>query len=220
MPYKRRYKRRRNGWKRANRYMSTAAKALSIARSVKAIVNSEKKTFDTNLTGFIDLSGTLSGLTNIAQGDDYTQRNGRSILVKSLQIIGNYQVNPDSSANPYALVRFILFIDNAFTGVAARVDDVLGTGGNVNSLRNPEPAMMKRFHILWDKQFKMTKEASTRYKRLDMFKKLNHHVKYDGTDSDDYSTGALFLLRISDQASGITSAPQENLNIRVRFYDN
>lgn len=218
MPY--RGKKNNKRWRRARRYMSTAQQALNLARSVKAIVNSEKKTFDTNLSGFISLSGALTGMTNIRQGDDYMMRNGRSILVKSIQIIGNYQVNPDSGSNPNALVRFILFVDNAFSGVAATVDDVLGAGGNVNSLRNPEPSSMKRFHIIYDKQFKMTKESATYYKRVDLFKKLNHHVKYDGTAADDYNTGALFLLRLSDQATGITSSPQENLNIRVRFYDN
>ena len=63
MVYRKRRNRRRNGYRRAHRYMNTAAKALSIARSVKAIVNSEKKTFDTNLTGFISQTGSIDCLT-------------------------------------------------------------------------------------------------------------------------------------------------------------
>lgn len=216
---KRRNGRRRNGYRRAHRYMNTAAKALSIARSVKAIVNSEKKTFDTNLTGFISQTGSIDCLTSIRQGDDYNMREGRSILLKSLQIVGNYQVNPDSEARPVAILRFILVRDNGYTGVTPTLSQILDSELDVQSLRNPEPANMKRFTTIWDKQYKLTRNAYA-YQRINLFKKMHQHVKFDGTGQDDVNTGSLYLVRLSTELSGVDSAPIENLNIRVRYYDN
>ena len=122
-----------------NRYKiaKEAANYAQIARNVKyllSVVNVEYKTHDTAISQSPNNStGTVDNLCLIAQGDDNTDRNGRSVRLKSLQIKGTILSNT-TSAN---VVRVLIVKTLNNQSAAPAVDDVLDSI-DVNSLRQKD----------------------------------------------------------------------------------
>lgn len=217
---RRRYKRKPYNRKGPSSYMGTAQKglylagrALSIAQGVRSIINSEKKTYTSQvLNGTQSTTATIVELSGISQGDDYFNRDGRSILAKSLEVSGWLYMN--NSATTTA-IRIIIFKDNNADGSDPTALDVLQTS-NTYSLRNPDPHQMKRFHIMLDKLY-LLDTAKSRMAKFDYFKNLNHHIKYAGTTGNVSNEGSLWALLISNEP---VNQPTLNLTSRIRFYDN
>lgn len=218
MPYrKRQYGRKyKKGFKRSGGFSNMtvgqlAKKAYSGVRMLKGIVNSEKKSFDSALPNPQSSTATITGLSNIAQGDDYNAREGRSILVKSLEYEGTIRMNSSATDTLY---RLVLFIDHDNTGTAPTAAQVGITG--VNGMRSSNPVNMKRFTILRDRLIRVTSGANVTFP-CNGFHKLSHHVKYDGTAATDAVQGSVWTLTVSDQA---TNTPAISVSTRLRYYDN
>ena len=218
MPYynnrrygRRRYIRRRRPYRKQPGVIQMAKKAYYGYRMLKGIVNSEKKTYDASFPSPQSSTATVTPLTGIAQGDDYNAREGRSILLKSIQVQGNIGQNNSATATLY---RWIVFIDNDNTGSAPTAAQLGIT--SVNSLRDPNPVNMKRFSILCDRLIRMD-DGSNQNFPIKWFHKLNHHAKFDGTTANDYAQGSVWLLTVSDQA---INTPSITATSRVRYYDN
>ena len=90
MPYKRRRYSRRRPYARAHSALSAASKALTVAYGVKKLINVERKAHTLNITTSPATAGSVIGLSQIAQGDTFGERNGNSILVKSIQLRGHF----------------------------------------------------------------------------------------------------------------------------------
>lgn len=218
MPYKRGYRKHRKQRRRPTDYMGTASKglylagtALNVARGVKALVNSEKHTYSRTVSAStINSTGSMVELSNISQGDEYTNRQGRSILAKSLELNGWMVQNPSASTT---VLRIIIFRDNNADGSTPVSTEVL-TSNNTFSLRNPEPHNMKRYQILLDKVYTFD-DAKSKIAKFSFYKQMNKHIKFaNGANSNQ---GSLWCYLLSNEP---TNAPTVNLNSRIRFYDN
>jgi len=195
----------------AQKGLYMAGTALSIARGVKSLVNSEKHTYSKVVSaGTITSTGSMQELSNIAQGDEYTNRQGRSVLCKSLELNGWMVQNASATTT---ILRIIIFRDNNADGSTPVSTEVL-TSNNTYSLRNPEPHNMKRFNILLDKVYTFD-SAKSKIAKFSFFKNMNSHIKFaNGANSNQ---GSLWCYLLSNEP---TNAPTVNLNSRVRFYDN
>jgi len=199
------------GIKTAGSVASTAMTALKVARGVAALVNAEKKYFDTSQSASIVNTGSIYPLTNMAQGTTYNTRDGNSIKLTSLLIRLRTIMN---TASNEATVRFIVFIDKEYNNISTiQVTDVLENADYLNPVNHTNG---KRFKILYDKYHVMSVTGTQgQYKRI--FLKLNHHAKYADNSTTNQREGNMFVLAISDQA---TNQPGLAYYSRIRFLDN
>lgn len=219
MPRQRRARKRNNNkgamgyMDRASKGLFLASKAFTIAKGLKNVINSEKKTYDVEIINSTQgTTGSIVELTGMAQGDDYNGRDGRSILLKSLEVKGVMVRNTSSTST---IIRIILFKDNNADGSNPTALELLTTDSN-NSLRNAAPHNMKRFHIYVDKVY-MLDAAKSNLAKFDFYKELNHHVKYASSAASTSNEGSLWCYLVSND--GINS-PSITLRSRVRYYDN
>lgn len=195
-----------------------ASTAMSVAKGVAAIVNAEDKRIDVADFGrnLVGTTNTILPLTNIAQGDSDTQRNGNSILAKSN--FTRLRMSFNGAAGTFGFVRVIIFIDNMNLGAVPTQAEVLQQN-DVGSPLNILSTSDQRFTILKDKLFKFNGQQENSTQVWKFYKELNHHIKYGGATSGfgDMRNGNLFVLY---QTATNVETFTFWLNNRVRFYDN
>lgn len=190
-----------------------AQKAWSGMRYIKGLINVERKFFDVTAVTSPDNSGTVINLSNIAEGTDYNNRDGNSILLQNLL----FRVNTSGNvAGNNIFVRAIIFADNYQTGTDPTVLNLLETASTNSPLNH---VTSKRFTIY--KDFKWTLDLYNPTKTMKKYIKFpqSTHIKYQNTTGADASNweGSLYLLLISDQA---TNKPSVDWYARLRFTDN
>lgn len=220
-PKKKKYYKKRTGGSWLNTIggvAKVASTAMSIAKGVASIVNAEDKLIDTDISGFplVGTTNSLGGLTLIAQGDNDNQRNGNSILAKSVFIRIRMQMS--GATNTFGFMRVIVFIDNMQLGTLPTVTDVLQTN-DVGSPLNIRSTSDQRFTILKDHMFKFAGGQENQVQMWKLYKPLTHHIKYGGSTASqsDQRNGNLYILYVT-QANTETFTIWQNA--RVRFYDN
>jgi hypothetical protein len=188
--------------------------AYKTSRMLKGIINSEKKVHSSSTSSTVNSTGYVVCMSQIIQGDDYTSREGRSILLKSLEMKNNLQKHASAT---FSTVRVIIFKDTQQRDNSSDtplITDVLQTAQPM-SLRNPDPTKMRRFQILKDKRVTLSDQLPAI--NWDHYLPLNYHLKFNGTAANDSAQGSIFLLAISDEA---TNVPTPDFQWRLRFYDN
>jgi len=195
------------------------------ARPVKgAIAKStgpELKFWDVAEANYVaDTTGTVTLLNGISAGDDYDNREGRQILLKSVQIRG--RVHPFDTTTLPTHARVLLVWDNAATGGAPTIANIL-TASTSNSF--PLVNNQTRFTILRDMSFfvgGISTTATSSYAMapsghtVEAYLKINQLVQYSSTAAS-INNGALYLVTIGDQAAN--AGAQFTLATRVRFVD-
>jgi hypothetical protein len=164
-----------------------------------------------------DTTGSVTLLNPIAEGNDAASRNGRQVLIKGVQIIGNAFATVTTGLQQ--LGRIILLWDNATNGVLPVITDVLNNSASNASynLNN-----RNRFTILWDHHFQLDVQNST-YSRGECFScdvMLNAIQNFSNTTGviGSIQSGALCMLTIGLNASG-TTAGTSNIATRVLFQE-
>lgn len=217
MPYKRSYRRKRfmprSGPSKWGRRLDTASKALSVAYAVKRLVNVEYKSLTTALPVSITSSGANTVVNQLAEGDDWNQRNGRSIKATSLRLFGNVSINNSATKN---IFRVMVVRDNHIQSGSLVGGIPYLTSASVDAIKNLDPTIMKRYTILMDKTYNLEAGGKSSY-HIDKYFKLNYHIKFDGTTSADFGQGTTFVMSISDS---IVNHPVQNLQAQLRFIDN
>lgn len=130
---------------------SDAKKALALAMRIKSQLNVEYKHIDVaDLSLSAVDTGTVTSLTPIAEGDDNTNREGRSIRAKSIQLKALIESN--TTANTTQTVRIIIFKDNQNQGSTPSMADVLkaSTTLPIVELRETDEEQ-GRFKVYYDK---------------------------------------------------------------------
>lgn len=212
MPYKRyakrrTYRRRKTG----GGAMSTAMKALSLATKVAGMLNTEYKFCDTAVTPTLTNTGYIRIVTDLAEGNDYNQRNGISLKMSSIQVRYNLIVNSASTTG--VAVRAMWFIDHNVDGTTPLITDVLENTSTVSPLAH---ANTGRFTILYDKVHCLSSDG-TEENSYRWFKKLNNHVKYSGPLVTDIRQGQVYMLWLTDLAALNPTCQQFT---RIRYVDN
>lgn len=172
----------------------------------------------------IDTTGSVTALNLLAVGDDNTNRDGRQVTIKSIQITGVVKPFDDTTGDSHA--RVMLVWDNAVnSGAIATIAQIL-TAANSNSFPLIDNA--QRFTILSDMHYAVGKRdntatqtfaASPSVHALNMYKKLNLVTQYSGTTAviASIQNGALLLVTIGDQA--VNTGALLQCATRVRFTD-
>jgi len=145
---------------------------------------------------------------------------GDEVLYKSVQIKGLLQVdNDEPGLTHYA--RLVLVLDkNNPIGTAEPVFGDIFQSTSIFTLRNREDGggQGKRFSILWDRTYKLSKDAdgTTNEKQMfSMYKKLNLRNKVDESSSVG-TQNSLYFIIWSTSATGVMDCSYES---RVRFQD-
>jgi len=182
-------------------------------------------------TGYVDLAattmafdttGTIVLAATIAQGAAVTQRIGKKITLKSMQMRGQTISGTTTAVCDCAL---ILVYDKRPTGALPAITDILVTA---NPISFNNDANGGRFKILrrWD--FKLSGNSSTpatgnEIQDMSNFVKLGNApcvFKAAATGAiGDIEEGALYMLSVGSQVAGAT-AGVGTIALRTRFVDN
>lgn len=226
MPAKRSFKDVKSAWRAQYKKKSFKRKAR-VAHVKGPILPREEFKFNdiASATYTPGTSGTITLLNGVAIGDDYTDREGRQVKMKSVHVRGYVRANAATPTVGGFLTRLLLVWDNATNGAAPTVGDIL-VGST--SIVLPQISNANRFTILRDQQFALTSVsnlataawAGESTEEIDMYVPLNDITQYRGTDATVTSiqNGALWLLTLADYAG--SGAPTFQLATRVRFADN
>lgn len=211
--YRKRYMPRARTTSKWGRRLDTASKALSIAYSLKRLINVEHKVSTVSLPSSPATAGASTVVNSIAEGGDWNERNGRSIKAVSLRVFGNCSLNAAASKNLY---RIMVIRDNHIQSGSLVSGLPYLTSVSVNAIKNLDPTILKRYTILMDKTYNLEAGGKSSY-HIDKYFKLNHHIKFDGATASDYGQGTLFVMTITDAA---TNLPIQNMQAQLRYIDN
>lgn len=168
----------------------------------------------------VSTTGTIHFINGVAQGTGESDRIGREVWIKSLQLRFNIQLG--TAATPTNLcenhVRVIVYSDKAQNGAANLVTDVLDTA-SYSSLTS-----MKNASRIWIHQDKLLSLSSHGDRSLsyNSYIKLNKKVVYGGPDGSVGScqTNGLHVLVISTtNESGYTTPTMYSFGARIRYTD-
>jgi len=209
--------------KRAKANVAKYAKGLSVGKAPK--VNQELGYFDTNLSaGLCDTTGSVTTINSIANGTSQTQRIGKKITMKSVQIRGHLN---NGSAATWNLASVLIVYDRRPGTTQAVLTDIFKTPATSLQLNNDSGAGRFKIVARWDQILSGIPGTTTGTTQssicFDKFVKLtsarNVVYKAVGTGaSGDFEEGELLLCCLGNNTTG-TGAASLNCNIRVRFWD-
>jgi len=212
--YKGKYKKLASKW--YNKKYSVgdiAMKALKGVNYIRTLVNSEMKLFTQQNSAVAQTyNGNVIQLTNITQGDDTSQRNGRSILINYLQLRGVFTKGTGNDVLRYMIVR-----DKMQTGTAPAVDQILQTIGTTLAPFAPlDTSFAGRFQVLDTGMVTFSADHPTFvYKK---FIRLNKHCKWQTTaDGGGTMEGHIYFISLSNVA---TNSCTVEFVSRVGYRDN
>lgn len=228
-------RRRRHVKKKSGIDWGGAAKtALGIGKFLLSVLNVEYKFYDASLSSS---GSSIVWLTSIPEGIGANQRNGQSILAKSLQL--RWRVRPQTSWTPIVTsivqtYRFIVFIDFNDDGGTPTIDGTANPDSGVLTADNPIANMSMnvpgRYQILHDSMGELNFPYERAMVIKEDFKELHHHIKYQVNSTQpipvqgEQRTGNIYMLFTTQQNypdPGSASYPLAyDFQSRVRFVDN
>jgi len=189
-----------------------AEKAWTGVKAIARLINVEEKVFDLQTFPTMSTSGFVYNLSNIAEGSDYNQRAGLSILAQHLYV--GIRVVINASASTGSVVRVLIFADNDQRGADPAVLDVLEIASTIAPILR---YTSKRFTVISDQILQISLSTSDVVHR--QTHTYNRHINYSastGADSSNWE-GALFALVITDAA---TNVPSAEIYTRLLYTDN
>lgn len=173
----------------------------------------------------VDTTGSVTLLNGCIRGSDINNREGREILMKSLQL--KVYIAPNSQATGDQLARVLIVYDRQTNGTALTPTEVIDSCCALG-MRNLENK--RRFKILHDMVFELNANydgaASQVYQPgqhyyKELYRKISLPVTFGSGNAGsvtDISTGSLYMVRIGTIAPG-TAAAACNFTSRIRFTD-
>ncbi len=178
-----------------------------------SVTNTEFKSVDTQSELAITDTPQIRLINALQKGDDFNNRDGRSVRFKSVQLKWTVQLNP---LNTLGVVRCMVVIDKQANATLMTIGDLLDET-HTNSFKNLN--FRKRFVILKDETITL-QDSGEKSMHINWYKKLDMITIYDDSDTggiSDITTNALYLVIFSDQA---TNGLVQDCHTRVRFVDN
>ncbi len=206
--------RKRKGKRRRTTKSSAGVVALKKVNTI--LRNTEKKKLEHQASISMTAAASIVPLTLVAQGDGGAEREGNSIVIKSLSLKLGVEMN--TSQTQGNLSRFMIVQDNSVNGAQFTGGELLqidGISQNIVSALNLDNS--QRFRVLWNKVVALAPngvEAAYREK----FMKFNLKARYSGTAANisGIKTHGLFFVHMSDLASDFNTLTYD---IRIRFAD-
>lgn len=196
----------------------------SLQRAVKAL-EPELKYYDISVgAADIPATGTVTHVTNIAQGDTAGTRTGNAICVKELSFNGYFQRNAtDFGADAY--YRIAIVVDKQQVADTAPTAAMIFSNAAVPTDGLPNVDNLERFRVLWLSPVydawrmrldsdNLAAGAPTQSAVFSKTMKLNLRVEYNGTALTDIQKNGIYVVYISSTTVGDISA-----NIRLGFTD-
>lgn len=223
MPYKKRYPAKKRGYRRpgygncAKMVYGDAAKALSMVKSVKRLLNVEVKNFDTQLTGsaITDAIG-ITQLTNIPQGDGTNSRDGAQCKMIGIEL--NFTIVQNVSAVT-TLFRLMVVQDKQTNQAIYLAADLLDDVTPFDSIIAPRNLdNMRRFSVLYDRTFVLEAGGTSAFIVRKYIKK-EMLLRFDGSTPSiaDLTQNSLSILSVATETA---NDPALTLHARVRYVDN
>lgn len=215
MPYKRKVqkKRVRNYNKRWKYYGRAAEQLWKDVKTLKGLVNTEYKNKEVGTSATPSTTGTLTLLNGLAEGDDYNNRDGRSVRFKSLQISLATVLHASATTTR---IRWAIVLDRDASNTVNSASIYSNEYASFRNLDN-----RRRFTFLKEGYFTMALyNGAPTPKIIDYYKKIDIHTIYDDSNNGDITdirTNALYLYTWSDQA---TNTPTVGITTRLRYIDN
>lgn len=168
-------------------------------------------------------TGSITLVSGVATGTDFTNRIGRKVCWKSFLLTG-YSIPQASSAIVPNLGRVMMIWDTQPNGVLPVMTDILlqSTSTSPMNLNNRD-----RFKVLWDKRVvngylnsvATLAVADQNIREVRKYKKINQETIFDGVAATiaDVQTGAILLVTIG--SADTTFAYNLVANVRCRFTD-
>lgn len=196
----------------------------------------EKKVFDVvPATYNVNTTAVFTPLCLPILGSDMTNRIGRKICIKSIQIRGwivmaNAKIQPPVVSEVAAQhARLILLWDTQPNGALPTTAQVLTTANSVAMLNLDN---RDRFRVLADKNYYLdpfifdtatsTSTAVNQIKQVKLFRKLNLETIFNGTNGGtiaDIASGSLVAMWIGSDPGGLNGPVDFAGSYRVRFED-
>jgi hypothetical protein len=185
---------------------------------LKLLVNAESKFCLVTQTSTFGTGGQMQILSGIAQGDDYTNRNGNSIRSESLSCFISLKINASATNS---VCRVILCLDRERDGSTnvPTSSSILETSTEPLSPYNVlQQQINPRFTVLHDSITVLTQVSRT-MELISYSSSLQQHVTFIGTGSSSASLGegAITIFLISSEGVNL---PTFNLYSCYKYYDN
>lgn len=213
-------------WRAAKRqqyYARSAASRFGYVQRIREQKRSipgatgEFKSKDSSDTNPANSTTRVVLLNGIARGDEISERNGREVVMRSVQL--SCYMRAKAGATTPQIIRYVLFYDRQTNATAPAVTDLLQADA-VNAMRNLENR--RRFKIFMDKKVSVDGPSSgTGSHAWEFYRKLRHPVTFNSGDAGtvaDITTGSLYLLITGTEAAGATDC-QQYVRGRVRYTD-
>lgn len=199
-------------------YGGPAAKAKAayrMAKNVKDLINVEYKNFDNSDTTAASTTPLVFRVTGMAQGDDYNQRNGRSIKVTGFQFTN--RLTASASATVPSNVRTIVVQDNQPSATAPTFAEIYSSAGSddLTALRN-RATDRGRFKVLYDRTVSFSPNGHESM-IISKYFKINTHIRYDGAAANNDAKGKIFFIQLSNQSVNTVTSTKE---FRLTYIDN
>lgn len=207
--YRRKYKRTQCKEGAVSFIARHAQQIYAGSKMALSVLNAEKKIFDNPAISHTPTStaGQISLLTDIDQGDDQGNRQGRTLLHKGTFL--RLRLNKHASATA-TTVRVIVFSqhNNSAPAVLGLLNEI-----NIDSFYN------SNFHTLstvyYDKTFSVN--ADYPEKSIKAYVNKDIRISYSSGTGTDVAMNNMYLLTISDEA---INTPTISGRCRIRYYDN
>jgi len=181
----------------------------------------ELKYLDVNTDVAFSETGSITLLNGCAPGTGASQRIGKKIVMKSINVRLAIAANIPTGVVFQGTVRMIIFFDKQTNAAAPLVTDVLEAATGLSNMRMDN---RERFVVLSNQILPIDQSGGNQSAFMKCYKKLNLPVIFNagvaGTVAD-IQTGALYMLRICEQSGPTTpgAVPVATLNTRIRFDD-
>lgn len=208
--------------------VGSVAKLATAVMPIVSAINTELKYSDKTASVTAYNPGTndqLIALTDsIAQGSDDTNRIGNSILAKDIQLRFAFSfpaiIGSPNVMGLHCRMMLICWKDNASQNIAS-ISKIFETPSNLYSPVNKDNS--ESFVVLKDKFFTVESQAGIQatagFKAMKFYKKLDWHMRFNGTSSGAGTTNHVFLI-LRSSATGSTHALGCTYYSRLNFTDN
>ncbi len=212
---RRKNKRNRGGSNQVGTYFgdawSLAKRTAAGLNEIRKLINIETKFLDVSGTSNVSSTGSITALSQIATGTNYTDRVGDSIKLQRLEFTMKYLMNTSSTGT---VLRIIVFRDLYQQGSDPTITNVIGGASPLN----PKNFLLRdRFSFLFDDLVFMSNVGDDGgVIRFTM--PHEGHVRYIGTTATAASNGfgSIYMLLISDEA---TNTPSVTWHSSIYFTD-
>jgi len=194
-------------------YGRAAEQLWKDVKSLKGMLNVEYKNKEVGTSATPTTTGSLILLNGLAEGDDYSNRDGRSIRFKSIQMSLATVLNGSASTTR---IRWALILDRDASNTVNSASIYSNEYASFRNLDN-----RRRFTFLKEGHFTQgIYNGAPSTKIIDYYRKIDIKTIYDDSNNGDITdirTNALYLYLWSDQA---TNTPTVGITTRLRFIDN